>query len=71
MSEFDVLLKFVTEHFPPEAIVTLPNIEVAVDGLIFRPKPYGGFIFLNENGEQEVTLAEATAVLEDELKQYE
>lgn len=70
MNQFDQLLAFVKDRFPPYAVIIAPETEINVDGLIFRPKAQGGFRFLNQNGEQEVTLEEALQVLEEELQLY-
>ncbi len=69
MDEFHELVTFVTENYPSYSYVIKPDQEIAVDGLIFRPRPAGGFYFLNENGEQEVTYSEAIDALRNDIEE--
>ncbi|MCC7361010.1 MAG: hypothetical protein IT317_16115 [Anaerolineales bacterium] len=70
MSDYEQLMAYIVKSFPPYAVISSPGSEASVDGLIFRPLPHGGFTFLNDAGQQDVTLAEAISILEAELALY-
>ncbi len=69
MDSLEQLLQFVQENYPRYAYVVKPDAEVAVDGLIFRPNPTGGLLFVSENGDQIVTLPEALQILKDDMSE--
>jgi hypothetical protein len=69
MSQFDLLVEFVKQKFPSYAYVLIPGVEIAADGLIFRAKAPDGLIFKDENGEQDIQLAEAQVILEEDLQE--
>jgi hypothetical protein len=50
MTDFEQLVAFVKENYPEIAYLLTPGTEIAVGGLIFRPKVESGFTFFNENG---------------------
>ncbi len=66
MNNFAKLLRFVKASYPKYAYDVKPDIEPAVDGLIFRPEANGNFC--SESGEQEVTLDEAIQLLKEDLQ---
>ncbi len=69
MTEFETLVQFVRQRFPEHAYLLTPGREIAVDGRIFRAQTPDGMFFKDENGESPITLAEAQAILEEDLQQ--
>lgn len=69
MTQFDQLVDFVRQRFPTDAYVFKPGSEIAVDGRIFRARGPNGLIFKDENGENEIQLAQALEILHDDLNE--
>ena len=69
MSQFDQLVNFVKQRFSNNAYVLQPGSEIAVDGRIFRARGPNGLIFKDENGENDIQLAEAIEILHDDLNE--